>query len=211
MPPSNLSSWIRHERVRDRSIRAFAALFAGVILIAAGIMLAFRDSRVSTRERPILQSTLALPSTPAVSISAAPSDAGKSPARGRQVAPDPEALGQTLEEFQTEYESLSGKAGGQEAFFKNSVGKKVVWTVRVDRVFGAGTGVIVVFSSTERPDWAAFPISDARFPVRLEKQLMRLSRGDVIKIEGKIAYLGIKTLECSSFEVISSDAQDHVR
>jgi hypothetical protein len=211
MSPSNLSSRIRHERVRDRSLRAFAALFVGVILIAAGIILAFGDWRASTRERPNLPPPLALSSTPVASISAPPSDAVKSPAPGKQIAPDPGELGQTLEEFQAEYESLSGKDGGEEAFFKNSVGKKVAWTVRVDRVFRAGTGVIVVFSSNERPDWAAFPISDARFPVRLEEQLTRLSRGDVIKIEGKIAYLGIKTLECSSFEVVSSDAQDHAR
>ena len=159
----------------------------------------------SRRESPILPSTLAPSSTPVASISAAPSDAGKSPAPGKQVAANPEELGQTLEEFQAEYESLSGKGGGEEAFFKKSVGKKVAWTVRVDHVFRAGAGVIVVFSSTERPDWAAFPISDARFPVRLEKQLMTLSRGDIIRIEGKIVYRGIKTLECSHFEIVRSE------
>jgi hypothetical protein len=202
MSQSNLSGRIRYERIRDRSIRAFAALLVGVILIAAGIMLAFRNSHVSRHESPILPSTLS--STPGTSISAAPSEAGKSPAPGKQAAANPEELGQTLEEFQAEYESLSGNAGGEEAFFKNSIGKKVVWTVRVDHVFRAGAGVILVFSSTERPDWAAFPISDARFPVRLEKQLMTLSRGDVVRIEGKIVYLGIKTLECSNFEIVRS-------
>jgi hypothetical protein len=204
MSQSNLSGRIRHERIRDRSIRAFAALFVGVILIAAGIMLAFRNSHVSRRESPVLPSTLARSATPVASISAAPSEAGKSPAPGKQAAANPEELGQTLEEFEAEYESLSGKAGGEEAFFKNSIGKKVVWTVRVDHVFRAGAVVILVFSSTERPDWAAFPISDARFPVRLEKQLMTLSRGDVVRIEGKIVYLGIKTLECSNFEIVRS-------
>jgi hypothetical protein len=205
MSQSNLSSRIRHERVRDRSMRAFAALFVGVMLIIAGMMLAFRNSHVARRESSSSPSTLAPSTTPVASVSAAIPDVGKSPAPGNQVAAKPGELGQTLEEFQADYESLSGKAGGEETFFKNSLGKKVAWTVRVDHVFRAGAVVILVFSSTERPDWAAFPISDARFPIGLEKQLMTLSRGDVIRIEGKIVYLGIKTLECSNFELVRSE------
>ena len=202
MLPSNLPSQIRPERIPDRPIRAVAAVIIGIILIVAGIMLAFKNSHVSTRESPILQSTPARSPTPAASISA--SDVTKSPSPRKEIAANPDELGQTLEEFQAEYESLSAKGGGQEAFFKDLVGKKVVWTVRVDRVFRTEPGIIVVFSSTERPDWAAFPISDALFPVQLEEQLMKLSRGDIIRIEGKIVYRGIKTLECSSFEIVRS-------
>jgi len=173
--------------------------------MAAGIILAFRNSHVSRRESPILSSTLAPSTTPVASVSTASPEVGKSPTPGKRAAAKPGELGQTLEEFQAEYESLSGKAGGEEAFFKNSLGKKVAWTVRVDHVFRAGAVVILVFSSTERPDWAAFPISDARFPVGMEKQLMTLSRGDIIRIEGKIVYLGIKTLECSNFEIVRNE------
>jgi len=193
------------ECARGCSIRAAAALLIGTILIAAGMMLGLRNSRVTKGESPILPATPAPSSTPAASIPAGPSDAGKSPTPGPPVAADREELGQTLEQFQAEYESLSAKAGGQEAFFKDLVGKKVVWTVRVDQVFRTEAGMIVIFSSTERPDWAAFPISDARFPLQLEKQLMTLSRGDVIKMEGKIVYRGIKTLECSNFELIRNE------
>ncbi len=203
MSKSNLPSQIRPERVPDSTVRAVVALIVGLILIVAGILLAFKNSRVSTRESPTLQST---PRPPATSVSSLPSsDVAKSVNPREKVAANPNELGQTLEEFQAEYESLSAKGGDQETFFKTLVGKKVVWTVRVDRVFLTEPGVIVIFSSTERPDWAAFPISDALFPVRLEKQLMKLSRGDVIRIEGKIVYRGIKTLECSSFELMRKD------
>ena len=203
MAQSNLPSPIRHERVPDSSRRAVAALILGLILIVAGILLAFKNSRVSTRESPTLQFT---PGPPAPSTASLPSsDVAKSVNPNEKGAANPDELGQTLEEFQAEYESSSAKGGDQETFFKTLVGKKVVWTVRVDRVFLTEPGVIVIFSSTERPDWAAFPISDALFPVRLEKQLMKLSRGDVIRIEGKIVYRGIKTLECSSFELMRKD------
>ena len=203
MAQSNLPSPIRHERVPDSSRRAVAALILGLILIVAGILLAFKNSRVSTRESPTLQFT---PGPPVPSTASLPSsDVAKSVNPDEKVAANPNELGQTLEEFQAEYEALSAKGGDQETFFKTLVGKKVVWTVRVDRVFLTEPGVIVIFSSTERPDWAAFPISDALFPVRLEKQLMKLSRGDVIRIEGKIVYRGIKTLECSSFELMRKD------
>ena len=203
MAQSNLPSPIRRERVPHSSLRAVAALIVGLILIVAGILLAFKNSRVSTRESPTLQFT---PGPPAPSAASLPSsDVAKSVNPDEKVAANPNELGQTLEEFQAEYESFSAKGGDQETFFKTLVGKKVVWTVRVDRVFLTEPGVIVIFSSTERPDWAAFPISDALFPVRLEKQLMKLSRGDVIRIEGKIVYRGIKTLECSSFELMRKD------
>jgi hypothetical protein len=203
MSKSNLPSQIRLERVPDSTLRAVAALIVGLILIVAGILLAFKDSRVSTRESPTLQFT---PGPPAPSTASLPSsDVAKSVNPREKVSANPNELGQTLEEFQAEYESLSAKGGDQETFFKTLVGKKVVWTVRVDRVFLTEPGVIVIFSSTERPDWAAFPISDALFPAQLEKQLMKLSRGDVIRIEGKIVYRGIKTLECSSFELMRKD------
>ena len=203
MAKSNLPSPIRRERVPDSSLRAVAALIVGLILIVAGILLAFKNSGVSTRESPTLQFT---PGPPAPSTASLPSpDVAKSVNPDEKVAANPNELGQTLEEFQAEYESVSAKGGDQETFFKTLVGKKVVWTVRVDRVFLTEPGVIVIFSSTERPDWAAFPISDALFPVGLEKQLMKLSRGDVIRIEGKIVYRGIKTLECSSFELMRKD------
>jgi len=203
MAQSNLPSPIRRERVPHSSLRAVAALILGLILIVAGILLAFKNSRVSTRESPTLQFT---PGPPVPSTASLPSsDVAKSVNPDEKVAANPNELGQTLEEFQAEYESSSAKGGDQETFFKTLVGKKVVWTVRVDRVFLTEPGVIVIFSSTERPDWAAFPISDALFPVGLEKQLMKLSRGDVIRIEGKIVYRGIKTLECSSFELVRKD------
>ena len=203
MAQSNLPSPIRRERVPDSSLRAVAALILGLILIVAGILLAFKNSGVSTHESPTLQFT---PGPPAPSTASLPSsDVAKSVNPDEKVAANPNELGQTLEEFQAEYESVSAKGGDQETFFKTLVGKKVVWTVRVDRVFLTEPGVIVIFSSTERPDWAAFPISDALFPVELEKQLMKLSRGDVIRIEGKIVYRGIKTLECSSFELMRKD------
>ena len=203
MAQSNLPSPIRRKRAPDSSLRAVAALILGLILIVAGILLAFKNSGVSTRESPTLQFT---PGPPAPSTASLPSsDVAKSVNPNEKGAANPDELGQTLEEFQAEYESLSAKGGGEETFFKTLVGKKVVWTVRVDRVFLTEPGVIVIFSSTERPDWAAFPISDALFPVRLENQLMKLSRGDVIRIEGKIVYRGIKTLECSSFELMRKD------
>ena len=167
MSKSNLPSQIRPERVPNSTVRAVVALIVGLILIVAGILLAFKNSPVSTRESPTLQST---PRPPATSASSLPSsDVAKSVNPREKVAANQNELGQTLEEFQAEYESLSTKGGDQETFFKTLVGKKVVWTVRVDRVFLTEPGVIVIFSSTERPDWAAFPISDALFPAQIGK------------------------------------------
>jgi hypothetical protein len=185
--------------VRDRPIRAIAAIIAGLILIAAGLTLAFRNSG---RQNAILPPAPSPSLAPAASVPVPPLARGNAPAKAKPVDAGSGELGQTLEEFQAEYESLSGKPGAQEAFFRQAVGKKVDWVIRVDHVFRTETGVIIVFSSTERPDWAAYPISDARFPTRLEKQLMALSRGDNIKIKGEIVYRGIKTLECSSFEIV---------
>ncbi len=185
-------------RGRERPVRAVVALLAGVILIIAGIALALQ---------PQAHTQSAVPVHTPMPASPTPSVAEKSPTPANQVARGQDELGLSLEEFQAKYESLSGKGDEQETFFKNAVGKKIAWTVQVDQVFRAKTGVIVVFLSPEQPDWAAFPISDAHFPSRLENELMKLSRGDIIRIEGRIIYQGIKTLECSSFEIVRSEAR----
>ncbi len=184
------------QRGRERRIRAVVALLAGVILIVAGITLALQP-RASRQSAVPVQTPM--PTTPT------PSAIEKSPTPANQIAPDRSELGLSLEEFQTRYESLSGKGDEQETFFKHAVGKKIEWTVQVDQVFPSKAGVIVVFLSPERPDWAAFPISDAQFPIGMEKELMKLSRGDIIRIEGKIAYQGVKTLECFKFEVVRNE------
>jgi hypothetical protein len=203
----NFSDQKPRERGRERSIGALVKIFAGAVLIVAGMALGI-NQRVLTS-----QSARARSSSPAASVTtpAPRTNADGSAVSSNQRPRDHDQLGLTLEEFQAKYESLSGKPSDQEAFFKNSVGKRVVWTVRVDHVFRVENGVIVVFSSIDRPDWAAFPISDARFPVQFESRLMTLARGETIKMEGKIVYQGIKTLECSNFEIVSSDAPDQAR
>ena len=115
MSKSNLPSQIRRERVPDPTLRAVVALIVGLILIVAGILLAFKNSRVSTRESPTLQST---PRPPATSVSSLPSsDVAKSVNPREKVAANPNELGQTLEEFQAEYESLSSQRWGSGNFF----------------------------------------------------------------------------------------------